>query len=529
MAIRMAKLTRTRSGLWTARKVIPADVRDVYGKREEKPTWPASLTQGQARAEFGAWLLATEERITSLRCTPTSPLLTLSERQTRALAGKWYRDLDARFGDNPGAAEGWEIAAESVYPEQTEEDYQASLLGHQEPYEGPWRTNRFLQQDLECLLAEESLNLTEDAANRLLQEMAGLYATFCALMVRRANGDYGHDRVSSTLPAWEPPSRPTTPVLAGPTIMEIFDGYVAERKPAEATIKAWKRMLGNLAAFLNDKSASQVTADDMISWKDHLMSEPTRAGQPRSAKTVRETYLAAAKTVFGWAKENRKIADNPALGITVRGGKKLRLRDPGFTNEEAATILRATMDTHSPQLSQMNVLARRWVPWLCAYSGARVNEITQLRKMDVVKRDGVWAINITPEAGSVKTGEARLVPIHSHLIEQGFVAFAEAAKDGPLFFEPKAYRGGSSGNPQHKKVGERLAGWVRSLGITDENVAPNHGWRHRFKTTAREAGMDPEAREVIPGHVPSTEGGRYGGWTLVALSREIERLPRFEV
>ena len=50
MALRMAKLTRTKTGLWTARKVIPADVRDAYGKTEDKPTWPASLTQGQARA-----------------------------------------------------------------------------------------------------------------------------------------------------------------------------------------------------------------------------------------------------------------------------------------------------------------------------------------------------------------------------------------------------------------------------------------------------------------------------------------------
>ena len=41
--------------------------------------------------------------------------------------------------------------------------------------------------------------------------------------------------------------------------------------------------------------------------------------------------------------------------------------------------------------------------------------------------------------------------------------------------------------------------------------------------------MDPEARAVIPGHVPANEGERYGGWTPVALAREIERLPRFEV
>jgi hypothetical protein len=36
MAICMPSLTRTPSGLWTARKVIPEDVRAAYGKREDK-------------------------------------------------------------------------------------------------------------------------------------------------------------------------------------------------------------------------------------------------------------------------------------------------------------------------------------------------------------------------------------------------------------------------------------------------------------------------------------------------------------
>ena len=116
MAIRMAKLTRTPTGLWTSRKVIPADGRADYGKREEKPTWPASLTQGQARAEFGAWLTAVEERIAALRSSSHGPNVNLTERQSRALAGKWYEQLEAEYGDDPGDEAGWEIQREQLYP-----------------------------------------------------------------------------------------------------------------------------------------------------------------------------------------------------------------------------------------------------------------------------------------------------------------------------------------------------------------------------------------------------------------------------
>ncbi|WP_238564984.1 site-specific integrase [Sphingobium bisphenolivorans] len=526
----MAKLTRTKTGLWTARKVIPKDVRAAYGKREDKPTWPASLTQGQARAEFGAWLVAVEERVAALRSTHAGPAVDLTQRQSRALAGKWYRDMCQRHEDSPGDELGWEMGLEDLYPKETEQSYQESLRGNSEPYEGPWRITPMLENEMRWLLDKEDLRITPPAADRLLQDMADLYIAFSHLMIRRCRGDYGADKLIDKLPNWEPAApEAKVPAVSGPTITSLFDGYVAERDPAEATVKAWKRMIQHLIAFLGHDDAARVTPEDIINWKDRLLTEPTKTGKQRSAKTVRETYLAAAKAVFGWAKENRKVDVDPTPGVTVRGGKRQRLRDPGFTNAEALTILRATVKAPEGRLSHHHSVARRWVPWLCAYSGARVNEVTQLRKQDIICQDGVWAMNITPEAGSVKNNTARMVPLHSHLIDQGFLKFVEGSAAGPLFYNPSGHRGGSAGNPHYKKVGERLAAWVRSLGITDENVAPNHGWRHRFKTVARGARMDPEARAVIPGHAPKTEGESYGTWPLDELAAEIEKLPRIDV
>ncbi|MDX3910890.1 MAG: integrase [Sphingobium sp.] len=528
----MAKLSRTPSGLWTARKVIPADVRAAYGKREEKPTWPAGLTASQARAEYAAWLLRVEEQIEALRKSPTEKPIELTRRQARALAGKWYADIVERFGDDPGEVQGWEETLEDLYPSDTDEAYRAYLLDPSAPYEGPYRATPFVLRERGYLLDSEGLKLTDAASEKLLADMLDLYVAFCQLMVQRASGDFSQDPTEATLPKWEAPK---APVLApanrgdGPTIMDLFDGYVVERKPAEATVKAWKRMMTQLGDFLGHTDAARVTAEDILRWKDHLLQTPTKAGTPRAAKTVRETYLAAAKAVFGWAKENRRIALDPATGIKVRGAKRQRLRDPGFNEQEALTILKATLEAPEGRLAAGNVLARRWVPWLCAYSGARVNELTQLRKQDVIQEDGVWAINITPEAGGTKSGQARKVPLHSHIIAQGFLKVVEQAADGPLFYDPEAHRGGSEGNPQYKKVGERLAKWVRGLGVDDPNVQPNHGWRHRFKTVARGAKMDPEAREVIPGHAPSTEGQAYGRWTVKDLATEIEKLPKYSL
>lgn len=53
----------------------------------------------------------------------------------------------------------------------------------------------------------------------------------------------------------------------------------------------------------------------------------------------------------------------------------------------------------------------------------------------------------------------RRVPIHKHLVEQGFLKDVEERRriGKPLFYEPARARGGKAANPQWQKVAERLA------------------------------------------------------------------------
>lgn len=52
-------------------------------------------------------------------------------------------------------------------------------------------------------------------------------------------------------------------------------------------------------------------------------------------------------------------------------------------------ILRASLKVGSieEQLARRRKAARRWIPWLCCYSGARVTEIAQLRGSDVQQEE----------------------------------------------------------------------------------------------------------------------------------------------
>ncbi len=234
--------------------------------------------------------------------------------------------------------------------------------------------------------------------------------------------------------------------------------------------------------------------------------------------------------MFAYGLNQLLIPANPATELAkVRVPKAAKLRDKDVTKAERRIILSAALVSATGKLSSERVLARRWVPWLCAYSGARVNEITQLRKADVREVEGVWTIHITPEAGGVKTNEARTVPLHEHLIEQGFLDAIKGKPAGPLFYNPDLAREGSD-RGQHKKVGMFLAAWVRNdLGITDPAIQPNHAWRHTFKGVCLEAGIEERAADYMQGHAPKGQGRRYGPNTIPALANQLAKFPRFKV
>jgi hypothetical protein len=101
--------------------------------------------------------------------------------------------------------------------------------------------------------------------------------------------------------------------------------------------------------------------------------------------------------------------------------KKVSRAGKYFHTDEIKVILGAALAIENTR--KVSMATRRWVPWLCAYTGARAGEITQLRGVDVIEQEGVNAIHITPDAGTVKTGRGRTVPLHEHLVAQGFLKY----------------------------------------------------------------------------------------------------------
>lgn len=118
--------------------------------------------------------------------------------------------------------------------------------------------------------------------------------------------------------------------------------------------------------------------------------------------------------------------------------------------------------------------------------------------------------------------------MNDHMVELGFTEFVKSSPEGYLFLNVPAITTEDRITGQRRTVKNRVTEFVREV-VKDENVQPNHGWRHRFKTIARNVGMDPGVRDAIQGHDSGTVAEDYGDVTIEAKVRAIRLLPRYEI
>jgi len=375
--------------------------------------------------------------------------------------------------------------------------------------------------------------LSERSKAQLTAKLPQAVADGMKTAARKLAGDYSPDPKLANYPEWQ--NAPQTAALVSTAKVSLM-GLVAlwwnEAKAAgksESTRESYTNTFKAFGTFLKHDDASRVTPEDVVAYKDHRLSTPNpKTGKPVSAKTVKASDLTALKSVFDWAVANRKLTANPATGVNLKLGKKKKVRERDFTNAEAKALLSAANEVLVGKAKPNQTdLAKRWIPWLCAYSGARVGELVQLRKGDFAQdaATGAWVMTLTPEAGTLKGKEFREVPLHPHLIEMGFMGFVENAPDGYLFMTIKPGKS-FPGVWQSKK--NRLAEFAREY-VKDPNVAPNHGWRHTFKSLGFEAGIQEKVLDAICGHAPASTGRAYGSVSLKTKVDAMAVFPRFQL
>ncbi len=566
MALAMPRPFATKSGSYYLNVRVPNELREVArGRAVTLPIAGESVTvtvsdkvyvslrtksAREAKERFQTALGRLAAYWDSLRIAP----LALKPGEVKALAGESYRDAvkqfetDYDFNDQIEAfvqeydqATQWHLDHGVDDPKLAERmasiEMQDPLALHAYALrhgDGVLSREEIVEaafgEDARQLVAQKQMQVDETSIRRVAKELVNIAEAFGDLAMRRLSSADHSDEIGKNLPAWKPP---VTPVQAsGPkgdreleSIADLYKRWCAYQtdKKAASTLRRYGPSLESLDRFWKGKDWRLVSGDDIFDWANHR-----RDVDGIAPRTINRNDLVAVSSIFAWAttrQGGRKRDENPARGIKLDVDRQTTTREKHFEDHEVSAILIAARNAKPSRRYPRASASRRWAPWICAYTGARIQEVCWLSRHDIRQEGGIWVIHFP----TTKTNVARKVPLHPALVDEGLLAFWEKAPAGFLFVGDVPQKEGATRSQQEQRASE-LAEWVQEQVTLEDGVSPNHGWRHTFVTRAEEANISKRFSNAITGHNHGRDvsDGYFRG-RMSALKVRMDRYPRYVI
>lgn len=303
----------------------------------------------------------------------------------------------------------------------------------------------------------------------------------------------------------------------GPSLDQMVDDWAKkEVAPKAKTIEKTKKVFADFSASVGKIPVTALTPAHVLQFKQHLLATSRTAA---TAKNKMNVFRAVVR--YAWS--HRVIETDPCAGISIEVKGRGKERRRAYTVDELKKIFGSNIYTDGYRPIGGQGSAAYWLPLMALYTGARLEELGQLRLKDIRKESYLdnegneqvaWTLRIVEDETDglhVKNdGSERRIPIHPDLISLGFLKFLEhmrTAKEYWLFpqFVPNKY-------------GVRTANWSKwygrflraKLNIADPSVT-FHSFRHTFKDQARNSNMPVDVNNEITGHETGDVASQYGG------------------
>lgn len=317
-----SKLAPMRDGGFVARKVVPLDVRaeyaKLYGQRTEERLNTGPMPVLLARAQHREWSSEIEARFATIRAQRKGEGRALTPKEARALAGEWYGWFTARVATNNWPAGVWEdylahMRSELYGPAM------ASGMFSGDPLD-LWERDSAMRDRVRPIIADEAKSqqflaakrLSLDAASRtmFLDYVTRDFFAAVALLARRARGDHGPDKWAEQFPPYDGTADPSL------TPWTLFERWIAKAKPANSTVDRWRAVFLRLQRDFPNTNAAALLPEQMQQWANGLIDSD------RTARTVADVWVRAARTVFGWGLDEKLVSRNPFTGWRVKVSSK---------------------------------------------------------------------------------------------------------------------------------------------------------------------------------------------------------------
>lgn len=221
----------------------------------------------------------------------------------------------------------------------------------------------------------------------------------------------------------------------GTALSAVVDRWALNQKN-EKTIDRMRSVVEWFEGDMGPIPVEEITPDDVLNWTEKLLK---RTKTPANARTKLANFNTLLR--YAWMKA-RLIPANPALGVSVDAKRDPEEDVQPFDLPALKLIFGSPIYVNDERPLAGAGEAAYWLPLLAMFTGARLNELGQLRPSDILKvpyvdRDGneleAWCIRIVADkAEGLKlknAWSARRVPIHPDLIRFGFLTYVEAARE----------------------------------------------------------------------------------------------------
>jgi integrase len=284
----------------------------------------------------------------------------------------------------------------------------------------------------------------------------------------------------------------------GELLSVITHKYISEKLRlnawAEKTYLGYRVIYQSLVDLLADKGIRAISHKDAQFIKDTLQKLPSNLSKKREYRgkpisqvlklDIPESHLMSIKTIntmlgcyselFKWAVKNGYVSVNVFDSLHLKDNRKARdLRAP----LTPADLIKVFSDK---AILQPKKDWQQWIPVLGLYTGARLNELCQLQKKDVIKVDGIWCISINDDGVEqlVKsTSSKRVVPLHRNIIAMGFVNYVmdKAGNQQTRIFSDLTLL-----NERFSHTPSRWFSSIKNRVLEDSDKKSFHSLRHTF-------------------------------------------------
>jgi integrase len=488
-----------RSGKWFRRRV-PHDVIALIGKPEWRFTLTAR-TQTEARREALPHLIQTNEIIELARRGDWPPM---TDEQAEIIAHQWAcstPDGEVRGGESGRGA--------PAFPDRAA--FTASFttyIAEHWPILKPGTRNFEIVKGFargECTIG---MGWTEyDYSpwnNGMVTHLRGGEPPADYIPVTHDGQIHGYRKAG-----WPMPVKQAEPVERTPLPFDYVIDQWAEWKEKEfrATYHVRNKMR-RLAEVVGFDDLSLLTKTHVEKWIKHLRD----LGLASATVAINLRFLNILSN-FAIAKD-LLLTESPTARIKLVGKTKTKMR--AYTNTEAQMVLAAARQHTDP--------ARRWLPWMCCFTGCRLDEIAGAAARDIEQIGSYWVLHVRldhrPATASLKNEPSeRTIPLHPALIEEGFLGYWRALpRDGALFPELIADRFGSKAGTASKRIGPMIRGLADVMpSLADLRLSPSHSWRHRLHDECRRIPIRQDIEDAITGHAQEGSGPGYGEYAIETM------------